>query len=172
MFKLIAATLAALYCVLLVFGDDARRPAEVARAEPTGLSFINVEALPEVRSGAATHVSDISDRDAVKLAIAAGEAYRNERRNVPQVTRMTRAEEAESAVREAAPTAANYWFVTGSVVNLRGGPGTSNPVVGQVTWGTEAEVLADQDGWYRIRLADGSSSGWIFGKFLADQRPG
>ena len=35
-----------------------------------------------------------------------------------------------------------------------------------------SEVLADKDGWYQIRLADGSSAGWIFGQFLDNQRPG
>ena len=65
-----------------------------------------------------------------------------------------------------------YWYVTGSRVNLRGGPGKSNAVVGQVTFGAEAEVLTDKDGWFQIRLADGSASGWIFGKFLGEKLPG
>ena len=37
---------------------------------------------------------------------------------------------------------------------------------------TEAEVLADRDGWYQIRTPDGEASGWIFGQFLSEQSPG
>ncbi|MEM7752870.1 MAG: SH3 domain-containing protein [Pseudomonadota bacterium] len=171
MFKLVAATLAALYGVLLVFGDEARRPAEVSRAEPAALSLVSVSALPQASSGAAMHMSDISDREAIKLAIAAAEKHRTDQKAALQSTRASNVQ-----AREPAPTIAEpkpeLWYVTGARVNLRGGPGTSNAVIGQVSWGAEAEVLADKDGWYQIRLADGSSAGWIFGQFLDNQRPG
>ena len=57
-------------------------------------------------------------------------------------------------------------------MNLRQGPGTGNAVVAQVTRGMEAEVLESQNGWYQIRTADGSLSGWISGKFLTEKQPG
>ena len=170
MFKLIAVTCAALYAILLIFGDEARRPAEVARAEPLAVSVITPAALPVLeRSPLLT--SDISEREAVELAIAAGKAAREERRNAPPETTVIATAQPAVSVPEAKPEMA-YWYVTGSRVNLRGGPGTSNAVVGQATFGAEAEVLTDKDGWYQIRLADGSASGWIFGKFLGEKLPG
>ena len=44
MFKMIAATLVALYLVFLIFGDEARRPEAVARAEPPRSLDLNFSA--------------------------------------------------------------------------------------------------------------------------------
>ena len=173
MFRLIAVTLAALYAILYVFGDETRRPDTVARAEPMRLAFaapafdlFNDSPDPVLLSG-------ISEAEAVEMALAAGRAFRNEEPRTAPVN-IASANNAEPVLIDAAAAApeVSYWYVTGSRVNLRGGPGTSNPVVGQVTLGTEAEVLSDRDGWYEIRLADGSATGWISGKFLGQQRPG
>lgn len=168
MFKLIVATCAALYAILLIFGDEARRPDEVARTDTPQLSVITPAALPVLERRPAL-TSDISEREAVELAIAAGKAIREERRTAAP---RTIAVALTDAVEPQAAPEMSYWYVTGSRVNLRGGPGTSNAVVGQVTFGAEAEVLTDKDGWYQIRLADGSASGWIFGKFLGEKLPG
>lgn len=175
MFRLIAATLAALYGILYVFGDEARRPAEVSRAEPLGFEFLSTTTIPAGTPTGRVHVSEISDREAIDLALAAGKSVRDERKIKPSRTVAVAAVSVEPAAEAPAPAAedvSRYWYVTGSRVNLRGGPSTSDAVVGQVTLGTEAEVLADADGWYQIRLADGSASGWIFGKFLDEKRAG
>ena len=74
-----------------------------------------------------------------------------------------------------APTAdsADIWYVTGNRVNLRGGPSTSDAVVGSVVLGQRAEVLEQvADGWFRIRTADDGQDGYIFGRFLSQNRPG
>mgnify|MGYP001813433437 CR=1 FL=1 len=170
MFNLIAVTCAALYAILLIFGDETRRPAEVARAEPLSVSVIAPSALPALER-APLLTTDISESEAVELAIAAGKAVREERRNAPPETPVIAATQPVVTTSASEPEMA-YWYVTGSRVNLRGGPGTSNAVVGQVTFGAEAEVLTDKDGWFQIRLADGSASGWIFGKFLGEKLPG
>lgn len=170
MIRLVAVTLAGIYGVLYFFGDEARRPAEVARAEPLGLKLAAAASLPfEVEQGR-IHISDISDEEAVRLAMAAGERVRSERATSSDVpVLVATAPEPAATATEARP---DYWYVTGSLVNLRGGPGTANPVVGQVRFGEEAEVLSNVNGWYEIRLADGSATGWIFGRFLDEQRPG
>jgi uncharacterized protein YgiM (DUF1202 family) len=168
MFKLIAVTCAALYAILLIFGDETRRPAEVARAEPQGLSVVTPAALTTLER-TPVPTTDISEREAVQLAIAAGKAIREERRNAGP---KTIAVAATGAVDGVSAPELSYWYVTGSRVNLRGGPGTANAVVGQATFGAEAEVLSDSNGWYQIRLADGSATGWIFGKFLNEKLPG
>ncbi len=170
MFRLIAVTLAALYAVLHVFGDETRRPEVVARSEPLSVGLIQAAYLPVARDVPETTVSEpsISDAKAIQTALDAGAKIRAERKHAPLRGFATDEPLVVAAVQEK-PQAKTYWVVTGTRVNLRSGPGTSNAVVGQVTQGVEAEMLADRDGWYEIRTADGATSGWIFGKFL---RPG
>jgi hypothetical protein len=65
------------------------------------------------------------------------------------------------------------WYVTGTTVNLRGGPSTSDAVVGRVRQGQQAEVIEETaDGWFRIRTLDDGQNGYIFGRFLSQNRPG
>lgn len=53
-------------------------------------------------------------------------------------------------------------YVSGDLVNLRSGPGTAYGVVGQLSRGTEVEVLGDNGGgWVRLRALDGGAAGWI-----------
>ena len=171
MIRLTVATLAALYAVLLVFGEPERNP-NVARAavesDVQGLSLAaftetseDVEHLPAITSA-------ISDGEAIRLALAAGEAARGERKAVPLRGLASLNKTVETPV----IATREFWYVSGSRVNLRQGPGTGNAVVAQVTFGTEAEVLESQNGWHQIRTADGLVSGWIFSKFLSEQRPG
>lgn len=62
---------------------------------------------------------------------------------------------------------ADYRRVTGSRVNLRGGPSTDYDVVTQLLRGEEVEVLANQDnGWVKLRALDGSDIGWMSDSFL------
>lgn len=63
-------------------------------------------------------------------------------------------------------------YVTGSVVNLRGGPSTADAVVGTARLGDAAAVLERrEDGWVRVRIgATSDRATWIFGQFL-DERP-
>ena len=51
--------------------------------------------------------------------------------------------------------------VTGSVVNIRTGPGTNYPVVTKVNQGTVLTVKDQAFGWYKVVLPDGSTTGWI-----------
>lgn len=172
MFKLSVATLAALYCVLYLFGDETRRAEAVSRSEPLGFQLISAAALPAHLDELKTPTNRVSDSEAVKIAILTGKEIREARKaNTAKPQIEIAAAKTAAATSDATP-AIDYWFVTGSKVNLRQGPGTSNAVVGQVAFGDQAEVLSDRDGWYEIRLADGSNSGWIFGKFLKDQLPG
>ena len=173
MFRLIAVTLAVLYAIMHTFGDEARRP-DVTRAEPLGLGLVQAAYTPNEDVAPLLNVrSRISDDEAVKLALEAGVRYRAELkrkplRGVAQIASASKKVDVPTA--EAASPA--YWYVTGSTVNLRSGPGTSNQVVGQLSFGREAEVLGDQNGWYQIRTADGAASGWIHGKFLDERLPG
>ncbi len=175
MIKLSVVTLAALFAILHVFGDDTRRPLEVTRSAPVGLEVVDASVLAEAAQSIVIPESTLSETEAVQLAIAAGRKLRLENSKpklgslvVASAFAADTAGEGASSPQPKAP----YWYVTGNRVNLREGPGTSNPVVGQVTLGMEAEVLSNQDGWFEIRLANGAVSGWISGKFLNENRPG
>lgn len=52
--------------------------------------------------------------------------------------------------------------VSGSSVNVRSGPGTSNGVVGQATQGDNLLVLAQSGDWYHVKTA-GGKDGWVAG---------
>lgn len=57
--------------------------------------------------------------------------------------------------------------VTGSRVNLRGGPGTSFGVLGVLTRDEEVEILRDEGkGWVKLRAKDTGRVGWMAAKML------
>lgn len=63
----------------------------------------------------------------------------------------------------AAPVASlDRRVVTGSRVNVRGGPGTDFQVVNSLVRGAEVEVLEDPgNGWVRMRPVGGGPAGWM-----------
>ncbi|HBC91991.1 MAG TPA: N-acetylmuramoyl-L-alanine amidase [Pelotomaculum sp.] len=56
--------------------------------------------------------------------------------------------------------------VSGSVVNVRSGPGTSNAVVGTVTQGNSLQVLSQSSDWLQVSLPTGGN-GWVAGWLVA-----
>ena len=174
MFRYLTVAIAAIYVVLLVFGEEDRRQ-EVSRAatdDATGLTLASF-ALPETSQAVALLESTISDSEAVQIALQAGEDFRiNRPRKTLLGTEIVASKEAVVVEIDAETTGAQNWYVTGSRVNLRAGPGTGNAVVGQLVLGDAAEVLGDADGWPKIRTTDGQLSGWIFGNFLSETQPG
>lgn len=56
--------------------------------------------------------------------------------------------------------------VTGSIVNIRKEPGTSNPILAKVKKGESFLVLAKSGDWVKIRLNNGQE-GWISGSYLS-----
>ena len=58
-------------------------------------------------------------------------------------------------------------YVSGSAVNVRGGPSTAFGVITSLTYGTEVEDLGDAgEGWREIRLLASGETGYMSGKFL------
>lgn len=171
MFRLVVATLAAMYLVAIAAGEAPEKQ-EVARAADPEfeLSLSSFVGTAEASSGdiAKDPGGELSmtDSEAIELALATGQQLRDERGTSVRLLGQ------RGAVDVAAPETAkaeplDLWQVTGTLVNLRAGPGTGNDVVAQLTLGTEAEVLDEGNGWYRIRTSDGAVDGWIFGKYLA-----
>ena len=175
MFKYLLAAVAAIYCGLLVFGDESRRP-EVSRQASDDVTGLTLAAFTFVDTSVTVEplISQMSDREAIDAALRAGETYRSERkRKALRGDYVASNNEIPLVVpTEDTSSLRAVWYVSGTRVNLRAGPGTGNAVVGQLVLGDAAEVLGDQDGWYQIRTADGAVSGWIFGKFLSETRPG
>lgn len=56
--------------------------------------------------------------------------------------------------------------VSGSVVNVRSGPGTSNAVVGSVVQGNSLPVLSQSGDWCQVSLPSGGN-GWVAGWLVA-----
>lgn len=56
--------------------------------------------------------------------------------------------------------------VTGSRVNLRAGPTTADPVVGQVVRGARLTLLDEGDGWLLVERPTTGEKAWIFGRFV------
>jgi N-acetylmuramoyl-L-alanine amidase len=69
-----------------------------------------------------------------------------------------------------APAEARTGVVTGSIVNLRAGPGTQHPIVGQLQQGTRVEVLEVSGDWVHVRTAAGQV-GWMAGWLLEIEQP-
>lgn len=57
----------------------------------------------------------------------------------------------------------NTVAVTGSVVNLRSGPGTAYAVVGQATRDDTLQVTGGLEDWYRVYIPEISMFAWIYG---------
>lgn len=55
--------------------------------------------------------------------------------------------------------------VTGSVVNVRKGPGTSYSIITQVARGNTVTVISQESGWYKIRV--NGKEGYMIGDYLS-----
>lgn len=169
MFRLILAALAAFFAVLYVFGDETRRPTP-ARAETEArtitASLASIVEMAGVIETAPVKVSEVSDAEAVRIALEAGALARGE------ASPLLGAAASVADVAVAPDADADIRYVTADRANLRAGPGTGNSVVGQVRRGEKVEVLEDREGWFRIRVPDQVATGWIFGEFLDESRPG
>ena len=66
-------------------------------------------------------------------------------------------------------TSGTYLYVTGTRVNQRDGPSTSDPVMGVLVEGTRVQLLRDQGQWAQIRSDLGT--GWMSSSFLSSNGP-
>jgi len=109
------------------------------------------------------------ERRAIEIALAATVAPQTPATPKPQTVQIS-ATGPITAIET--PTEPGMWYVTGSRVNLRGGPSTGDAVVGSVRLGQRAEVIEETaNGWFRIRTPDDGQNGYIFGRFLNQDRP-
>ena len=159
--------------------DDPAAPSpEVTRLDTGGANGLLGSMVSAADAAEALPLS--ANDKAIEIALART-AEKERTRPAPAALTLasaTRAEPAAAPARaEAAPAPAaqtepdDLWYVTGNVVNLRSGPSTSNPVIGQVSRGDTAERLGADGGWVEIRVSETGERGYIFGKFLDDRAP-
>lgn len=73
----------------------------------------------------------------------------------------------EPARAEAPESRTDLRVVTGSRVNLRGGPSTGHAVLTQLLQGEHVEVVEDRgNGWVRLRALDDDAIGWMSANYL------
>jgi len=79
---------------------------------------------------------------------------------------------AAAAFLVAGPAAAQTLVVTASgSLNLRSGPGTNYPVIGQISRGAAVEQLEARSGWVRVKTQNGLT-GWAAASYLGTQQQG
>ncbi|EEW24880.1 SH3 domain-containing protein [Rhodobacter ferrooxidans] len=76
-------------------------------------------------------------------------------------------------VAEAAPEPApQVWYVNASTVNVRLGPSTETDVLGKLSRGEAATVVAvSGDGWAQIRIEGDGIEGYVAERFLTPDAP-
>lgn len=161
MLRLTSALTAGVYMTLVVFGDGGA-PSQISTAQAATGS----EAGMVSRSAASNtdlYTAKLSDEDAIKAAVAATKA--------PLPTETAKAEAEVEAPAKVAAVDTDKVYVTGTVVNMRAGPSTKNPVLSKLNLGSQAELLAEMDnGWAKIRDENGKI-GYMSNKFLSDADP-
>ncbi|SMR83300.1 SH3 domain-containing protein [Aliiroseovarius halocynthiae] len=76
----------------------------------------------------------------------------------------------EPAASNRLPSGFTTMFVSGSTVNMRGGPSTQHGIVTKLTRGTEVfETGQTDDGWSQIKVVDTGERGFIASRFLKPQ---
>ena len=134
----------------------APEPAPAAPAVPAPAPLTQAAAEPEAQVGPA---------DAAAFDRAAAEAERAAPASAPVAAPSAGDAPPEDAIEDALGEALDLRTVTGSVVNVRGGPSTGFDVVGQLAEGARAEILQEADGWAEVRAEDGTT-GWMAARFL------
>lgn len=173
MLKMTFTLVAALYVGFVVWGEptsDALTTEQNTRtaaltdtpefAEPVILTA-NAETGATVTRGA---VTDVVVPDAATIAASAPAPSIDAPRLIGEPVVVSLVAPSAPA---ATQTAENLYRVSGSRVNMRSGPSTSNAVVDSLPGGTLAETIGDEvDGWVQIRDIASGQTGYMAARFL------
>ncbi len=70
------------------------------------------------------------------------------------------------------PPALPLRWVSADAINVRGGPSTSDPVIGRLTRNEAVSVVGEAaEGWLRIRVEGDGVEGFVASRLLTDQPP-
>lgn len=149
--------------------DDPVEPTpedNVTRAELKLVSFASVGATPAPVAAAEINWApedQIADEPEVVSIAALAETVAEDRSIVFPGTVI-------GAAPDTPESKTDIRLVTGSLVNMRSGPGTNYNVVAQLSQDAEVEVVGDSGtGWVELRPLDGGPSGWM-ADFLLSRR--
>lgn len=71
------------------------------------------------------------------------------------------------------PAALPLRWVQSASINVRGGPSTADPVIGNLKRGEAVAVVAEAgDGWLLVRIEGDGVEGYVAARLLTDQDPG
>ena len=188
MIRLTLLLVAALGVVFAVAGRDPMRPEgsdqpgdaatgiEVTRLDrPAPAAALTGPAGHDRASDLATAIPLDDQEAALRAALRATEQAQPPDRRPAAAEPQTAAAEPQTAAAGPdlpAATAPDLWYVTATRVNLRSGPSTATPVIGQVSRGQQALVLEKTPGgWYRIETPENGATGFVFGRFLSRVEP-
>ncbi|MBM3603741.1 MAG: hypothetical protein FJX25_03060 [Alphaproteobacteria bacterium] len=170
---LMLGTLLGLFVVLQVYGGDdlraARRPAPAA---PQGAA---ADAGTPALADRAAPAGSLPAQAPAEIIPAASQTPEQVERFPGPPLQPSPEYAGRPAETEALPPAAGdegpVLYVTGSRVNMRTGPGTSNPVVTSLSSGTTVTAIGPVGGdWVQIRTG-GGQTGFIAGQFLSPEAP-
>lgn len=172
--RLSVATIAALGAVLLVYGEDHGSPQSLGRetsllqavlpdSGAKGTDDLSEALTLAMRSDASPETeTDIALFEPEEPARAEGDAM------LVQATASSD-DLAEPVAQPAPDPEISFLYVSGSRVNVRGGPSTDYGVISSLGYGTQVEDLGHAaDGWREIRLLETGERGFMAGRFLTD----
>lgn len=155
LFKLIFNTLAGLFLVLALFGRNeqqeqariAEAPAvDVTQAETSPIILATPAKVEQVSAPAAV-ITPLFVKAAPRPALVASPEYR-------------------VAATPAVALTGDIRTVTAGSLNVRARASGSATRLDSVTRGEEVLVIAEQDGWAKIRIEGDGIEGWVAAKFL------
>ncbi len=158
-------TLGALFAAGAIAPD---RP-PVPRAARLSVSALPAQDIAELSDTSAreAYVSPISAAEAVAIALARGAEIAATREATTPQHRLAARVATPVILPQADPAESLALRVIADRVNLRGGPGTENPVVGSAAAGDRLVPVDDPVGdWIEIRRPAGETA-WIHTSFLA-----
>ncbi|WBU63142.1 SH3 domain-containing protein [Paracoccus aerodenitrificans] len=173
MFKLIFVTLIAFFAVLFVYGDGETRRVTAAPTEPATEAAPQENRAAEAAEEAAAEArAQAESESAAQQSAAEVEQTPEQRpryagpelRPSPEYANQQPAEDLAEA-----PT--DTLYVTGSSVNFRAGPTTSDNVVGRLSRGQIVTAIGPRTGdWVEIRDGQGRT-GFMSAQFLSADQP-
>jgi hypothetical protein len=184
--RLILMLSAAVYAVLVIYGaplDETERadaPAVTRAGDAAPAGLLNQRGGSGPRAAVEAEAAVLHLADGRTLQVAAWIDPAGQGHHFNEIARISTIPTAPAADREAATAAAAgsdealataaalpVVRVTGSRVNLRAGPSTETDILGALTLGERAEVIASLgNGWAQIRSLDSGLEGYMADRFL------
>ena len=167
MFRMTLITLASIYLVLVIAGHDGATPgpqdtrvadATAGQASIAGLGLVAADKIDLVTPAAYTEEPAPAAPSVTPVRLPMpGPALRPSPEYRPQDVPVTVA-------------GGTLWEVNSSSANVRSGPSTSEGVIDRIGRGEQVLVIAESNGWVKIRIEGDGVDGWVSKKLLRPAR--